>query len=315
MTPLLSIVIACHNDSDELDQTIGSIILNSPEGLFEIVVVDDASTPSPIAAPALIDRWHCVRCVRNQHRIGCGPSRYVGACVARGEWLLFTDSHMRFTPGWFDVWQRECGMGSKTLYCGSCLGLDSNNMDVTKAKPYFAATWNFHGLDKGKPAQMQTFECIWATEQAGNAYEVPAVMGACYIINRSWFLELNALRHLRVWGGDEQELSLKTWLAGGRVVFMKNLRIGHKFKLGRLNKIAPWCPIYNKLFVMHTCLPPVLALRLERKMRRGGDFTLALRKLHEDWHLVESERSRFGCMVERDFLWYLDRFKLEFPRE
>lgn len=311
MNPVLSIVIPSHNDNVELDATISSIVLNTPEDVFEIVVVDDASNPAPV----VLGRWHCVKIIRNQHRIGCGPSRYVGACAARGEWLLLIDSHSRFTPGWFEAWLSQSGMSPHDLYCGSCLGIDDNNMDVTKAKPYFGATWNFYGPDRNKAVrQPQVFECVWYPETAdGFNYEIPAPMGACYFIHRANFLRLGALKNLKSWGGDEQELSLKVWLSGGSVRLIKQVRIAHKFKLGKLNKIAPSDPIRNKLFVMHTCLPPHLALRLQKKMHRGGDLMTALRRLHDERHVVETERAYNATIFTRDFSWYLQRFGLSFP--
>lgn len=276
-----------------------------------MVVVDDCSNPAPIFSGEF-------RLIRNQHRIGCGPSRYVGACAARGEWLLFIDSHCRFTPGWYEAWQKAWQgdvqgdvQSDKTLYCGSCFDFENPN-----AKPYFAATWNLYGPDRNKANRHpQVFECVWATQQAGDVYEVSACMGACYFMSRDWFLKLQPLRHLKNWQGDEQELSLKAWLSGGRVIFLKNVRIGHKFKTGKLSKILPSDPIRNKLFIMHTCLPPHLALRLQKKMHRGGDLMTALRRLHDDWHIVEAERAYNATIFTREFEWYLQRFGLSFPAD
>lgn len=329
MNPVLSIIIPSHCDNLECLETVKSIYATTAAQLaafeVEIVLVDDCS-PEPVSKTIpVMERYTHVVHLRNQYRIGCGPSRYVGACAARGEWLLFVDSHMRFTPGWYEAWASEALRGGTTellsergmtLYCGSCLGLDEKMMDVTKAKPYFAASWNFYGPDRNKAIrQPQVFECIWAPEQAGDAYEVSACMGACYFMTRHWFMQLQPLRHLKNWAGDEQELSLKAWLSGGRIVFLKNVRIAHKFKSGKLSKIAPSDPIRNKLFVMHTCLPPHLALRLQKKMHRGGDLTTALRRLHDDWHIVETERAYNATIFTRDFQWYLSRFNLSFPNE
>lgn len=315
MTPILSIVIACHNDAVEIEETVRSIILTTPEQAeFEIVVVNDASTDTSLLH--LLERYLCVRVVTNRLRVGCGPSRYIGACAARGEWLLFTDSHMRFTPGWFEMWSKTmCSdvQNANTLYCGSCLGLDVNNMDVAKAKAYYGGTLNVYGRDKNNKMNIQVLAGIWANEQPGDAYEIAVAIGACYFIRKDFFMKLNCLWHLRHWGQDEEFLSIKTWLSGGRVVFLKQVRIGHKFKSGKLNKINPSDVVYNQLFAIHTLMPEPLRVILDSKMPRSGLLTQARRKLFEDRHLVAIQRAYNGTIFKRDFYWMAEKFGLQLP--
>lgn len=308
---ILSVVIPVHNDDVEVHATIKSCIETTlGNNDVEILVVDDCSSQ-----PVVSREYRNTRILRNARRIGCGPSRYVGACLARGMWLLFVDSHMRFSEGWYETWQRECGMNGEAIYCGSCIGLDESNMDLSKAKQqYFGATWNFAGPDRNKPKQMQVFECIWRERPAGYDKELPAIMGASYFATRDFFLRCGALKNLRSWGGDEQELSLMAHMAGEGCFLLENVRIGHKFKKGGLNKIQPWEPIYNKLYVIHTCLPPHLAKRLIDRLPRGGALTTAMQAIYRDWHLVESKRAYNGTIFIKKFEWLLDRFKLDFPK-
>lgn len=322
MNPRLTIVIASHADNAECLETVNSIYATAPQACCDlrlrIIIVDDASpVPVSLTIPT-VERYGAVMHYRNRHRIGCGPSRHVGASLDHGgEWLLITDSHMRFLPGWFEAWEERADRSITTMHCGSCVPFDAKNPTPNLAKAYFGADWNFYGNDRNtKPGvrpKTQVFECVWRSEQTGDQYELPAVMGASYFIHRDFFLGLNALRHLRSWGGDEQELSLKVWLAGGCIRMLKGAKIAHKFKLSALNKIQPWEVAYNKLFLINTLLPKPHATALIARTHRDMHLTIASKRLREDWHLVESELAHNAAVFRHDFWWYLEKFGLKCP--
>lgn len=301
----LSIVIASYNDNDQLAATVASIRATAGEGP-EIVVVDDCSVRPINFIPN-------VKLVRNSRRIGCGPSRFVGAMKAVGEYLLICDSHMRFASGWYEAAMTK--LRPKVLHCGRCLGLGKDmNVDAPEGA-YSGATWNFCGPDRAFPRLNQVLECVWAAEQEGDDYEIPAVMGAIYFLQREWFIQMNPLRHLHLWGGDEQELSLKAWLSGGEIRLLKSVRVGHLFRQGQVSNsfVMPHHVMYNKLLVAHTCLPPEMATRLQNKMQRNLQYGIALKNLRDDWHLIETERAYNERIFTRSFQWLLDKFKLPFP--
>ena len=127
---------------------------------------------------------------------------------------------------------------------------------------YFGGTWNFFGPDRQNSRITQVLEVIWADEQPGDWYELPAVMGALYLFHKSFYLRLGGLDLLRSWGGDEAMLSLKFWLGGGNVRMLKGLRAGHRFWTHhneRMAHISPTDGVLNKILLIHTLLPPDLA--------------------------------------------------------
>ena len=304
MTPKLSIVIATYNDNVELAETVKSIRATAGDEP-EIVVVDDCSSLAVKYLPGVF-------VVRNSRRLGCGPSRFVGACRATGEYLLIIDSHMRFTAGWYQEALRW--LNPMVLHCGSCVAL-GKEMNPNAGGQYHGATWNFCGPDRANQRLHQVLECVWASEVADETPEIAAIMGACYFISREWFFKLDPLRHLRLWGGDEQELSLKAWLAGGEIRLLKNVRIGHKFREGRVsnNFVMPWHILYNKLFIAHSCLPPELALRLQIHMHKDMSFNIAIKAIRNDWHLVETSQAYNNRLFTRSFDWLIAKFGLAFP--
>ena len=308
----LSIVVSVCNDhwgkGAELWNTVRSI-RETAGSAPEIIVVDDCS------ATAVGQATSWVTVIHNRHRLGVGPSRHIGACYATGDILLITDSHMRYTPGWYEQVVRRVQDRPHTLHCATCLGLDSNNMDVNHPNAeYHGATLNVHGPDRANRSQMQTMEVVWNT--AGNTEddcELPAVMGACYFIPRKWFLELEPLRFLRGWGGDELMLSLKAWLSGGDVRLMKNVRIGHKFRLENERPVALWPEsvlAWNKLFAARTLLPSPLAERVEGFLK-VPQATLDFAR--ESAGLIATEQARNRRLFRRDFYWFCEKFRIKMP--
>lgn len=120
--PILSILINVLNDQDELTKTIESIQATAG-GRPEIIVIDDASEKHVTVPPG-------VRLFRNAQRLGCGASRHLAACKARGHYFLIIDSHMRFEPGWYEEATRRIQLRPDTVYCAACLGLSEGQMDM-----------------------------------------------------------------------------------------------------------------------------------------------------------------------------------------
>jgi len=302
----LSIIIPSRDDTPECVETIKSIRATVGDTV-EIMVVDDASRqPVPQVMGARV-----IRCNR---RVGVGPARTIGALRASGDYLLFVDSHMRFEPGWYAAAEQRTAGRPNIAHCAQCVGLERGNMDLLRSTSFYhGATFNLYGPDRNRKGANQVLEVVWQPEQPGDDYALPAMMGACYFFPREFFLRLQPLRCLRSYGVDEAMLSLKTWLAGGEIRMLKGVRIGHQFRKRGLPSAAPWHPLYNKLFCMHTCLPPEHAERLERRLPKDGLLGTAKRALYEDWHLVETERAYNRSIFTRDFSWLLDRFQLSFP--
>ena len=218
--PYISIIIPVHNDAAELSKTILGIVQTTNQEDCEIIVVNDASTDG--VKPSLISKT-----ITNSRRVGVSPSRHIGALQAKGDWLLFMDSHMRFEPGWLDkaIAVLKAGAAS-TLYCGTvvyCIGETPNIVGMPSN--YHGAKFHVHGPHP-KTLKTQIFDAIWAEKQLDHNPIIQCVMGACYFIHAFEYFRLSPLEHLRTWGCEEEMLSLKTWLSGGEVRLLSDVRVG-----------------------------------------------------------------------------------------
>lgn len=104
--PVVSIVVTTYERPREAREAVKSVIEAQLPVAFEIVVVDDGSSP---AAAALLDESLsgelAVRVVR-QPNAGLTAARILGAASANGLWLGFLDDDDRLLPGWGELVRR-----------------------------------------------------------------------------------------------------------------------------------------------------------------------------------------------------------------
>lgn len=303
----LSIIITTLNDFGETQATIRSIRETAGDRA-EIIVIDDGSQV-PLS---LEDKG--VNLIRNEDRAGVAASRHIGAIHASGDYLLLTDCHMRFEPGWYEKAMERIVGRDKTMHCAQCWGLSVANMDMAKVtQKYNGAYIHFYGPDAKNPAQMQVFEGKWMGEVAGDDYPLPCIMGATYFVPTEFFFHVNGLRLLRGWGSDEPFLSLKWWLSGGDIRMMKSVHLGHQFRDASTYRTESWNIDYNKMASIRTILPPDKAQRLIDLFPGHPELNLAKNKIIEDANAILTERAYYERIFVRTFDWYLKHFGLPFP--
>ncbi len=96
----LSVVMPAHNEAENIE----GAILNAREAAFraadryEVVVVDDGSTDATAAIVSSMEAVYgeSVRLIRNERRLGYGPTVRRAWSAARMEWVLFSDSDCQF---------------------------------------------------------------------------------------------------------------------------------------------------------------------------------------------------------------------------
>lgn len=293
MTPALSIIIATINDHQHLKNTVSSIQATSPGKYVEIIVVDDCSSQP-------VEPIDDVTIIHNPKRAGCGPSRHIGALVAQSEWLLFCDSHMHFMPGWFDAAYKAATGSEWTVYCGATPAFDKDHPDPNHPRhTYHGAMLTLCGPDRNVPNFTQVLEGTWLSPNEWGKWgdEIPCVMGASYLVSRDWFFNLNALKHLKTWGGDEVSLSLRSWLFGGKVKILQDMKIAHRWLVKGERTTFDGVQghvLWNKLFLLHTLIPEGMWDGMNRKINAnyfGLDLQKAQQMLKDTWGLVMAERA------------------------
>lgn len=303
MTPQISVIIPVLNDHTECNSTIKSIRETAGDKP-EIIVIDDGSQ-----IPLTLDDASA-KLIRNDHRIGAGAARHLGAQYASAPFLFFIDSHMRFEPGWHEAALKRIVGRPKSIHVCTCLGLSPSNMDMRRFEgEYNGAYFNFHGPHRGNMADIKFFEAVWNDPRNGDDYEIQAIMGASFLCPLDWFMHIGGLRLLRGYGYEEPTLSLRCWLAGGDIRIMKAVRVGHQFRQSAY-RTENWILTYNRIMAIQTILPEPHRSQLMAKMPVNPETIMARNRMHEDWFLVTTERAYYESIFVHGFSWFLAYFKI-----
>jgi len=216
MANAISFLIVARNEPPAiLDATIQGLLETTPPAGRELIVVDDASsTPVTCSRPEVV-------VVRNSEPAGTARSRRRGASLAGGAVLVWLDAHMSFAPDWLD--RMLAHLDSRVLLCSEFW-----NYERTICHSW-GADYAWCGKRDYAAQQYPGFAVRHRTRFPGaGAVEVPMIIGACYMMLGRGYRELGGFSPLlRVWGGLEQDLSARAWIAGFSVRCVVGARVGH----------------------------------------------------------------------------------------
>lgn len=211
--PVLSIIIPSRNEQ-YLNKTINDILVKATEEI-EIIVILDGYWQAPI------DNGRVIYIHRGAVR-GMRAAINAAAAIAKGKYLLKTDAHCLFDPG-FDK-KLIADYEEKTVVVPRRYRLDPENWIIIEDgrppidKMYLTA--DLHGKD-------------W---QEGNTEalieETPSSQGSVWFMSKDYFNELELMDESTygTFWNEFQEIGLKCWLSGGRVLVNKKTFYAHWHK-------------------------------------------------------------------------------------
>lgn len=284
-----SIVVVAHNEGENLFRSVAALRRTTPPGT-EIVVVDDRSTDGSVEAMAAAHRDVAV--VRAQARLGVAGARNVGADVATGDVVVFSDAHVDPSEGWLppllDALQDpEVGEVAPTV-------CDMHDRAVRG----FGFTWP----DLGMRVQ-------WLRDVPATSTDVPFICGCFLAIRRATFDELGGFDDGLVrWGSEDAELSLHVWRRHLRCVVVPEAVVAHLFRPAFGYAVEWEHTLHNILRVATVHFPnDILAATLDR-FRDHAAFPAAVARL--DLADTQERRQRLDRQDSRDGRAFLRRFDI-----
>jgi glycosyltransferase involved in cell wall biosynthesis len=309
----ITVIMPFLNEEKEPVETVKSINATSPEGLVDIIAIDDGSK-NPIS----FGNFSNVKYIRNKERMGVDGCRQLGCEMAETPYLFVIDAHMRFkTDDWAEKLIEGIEREPKTIWCTTCLGLGYGTMDLTRHKgKYYGATMLFidENAKPNRPAR-EVLEPKWAPKKGDDEeYSLPCVLGANYAFSKEWFEHIKGLEGLKMWGTSEPFLSMKSYFAGGDNKIRTDIEIGHKFRSN-----APYVTgishlVYNKIFLCKTILPEELGNKLINFIPKDKNFEKALLKIKENEETIQEHRDYYSGIFSRDIYDYCEAFDLYIPK-
>jgi GT2 family glycosyltransferase len=208
--PRLSIVVPLYNCLPLTRAMVAGLRATLPEGLdHEIILVDDGSTDgtrewlATLGAP--------FRVILNERNLGYGGANNRGAAAAQGELLALLNNDLVFSPGWLEpMLEAHARLRSRAGVVGN-VQLDAR----TGALDHAGIFINY----KGKPEHDRT--PLWRLKLANRGKplrRVPAVTGACVLIQQDLWRELRGFDEGYMNGCEDVDFCLRAAAAGYRNV-------------------------------------------------------------------------------------------------
>jgi len=229
----ISVVIATYNEGPDLRASVALAVRSRPKP-WEIIVCDDHSD-SDVAAE--LKSFPEVTLIRTPERVGAGRCKGIGIEHAKGDVVIVLDAHMTFPSWWLNPIEEACSLFPDSIFCSACQGFNYVPGRFVGAGAKFERNCIFP-------------EPAWMGRTKKNAMEmVPCVYGGAYILPRQVLNEVPWNPCYYGWGCEEQDISLRTWMAGFQVRCLNDLIISHNFD--RIDSNVPgarmnaWQVCYN----------------------------------------------------------------------
>lgn len=298
--PSASVVVIFHNEAwTPLLRTVHSVINRSPPDLLhEIVLLDDCSDREELGSPLTeyVKRWEgLVKLVRVPERQGLIRARIKGAEAASGDVLVFLDSHCEANFGWLEPLLQRIKDQPNSVLVPSIDMISDNSMAYWGGPTHSVGGfwWSLHFKWDPIPESERK-----RRKSSIEPVRSPTMPGGLFAMGRKYFFDLGAYdAGMDIWGGENLEISFRTWMCGGVLEFIPCSHVGHIFRAGhpynmtdkdvhginskRLAEV--WMDDYKRLFYHH---------RHEYRTKDVGDLS----SRHE-------LRKKLGC---KNFKWFLD---------
>lgn len=234
--PPTSVIICFHNEAwSVLLRTVHSVLNRSPRHLIkEIILVDDFSN-KPHLGQQLEDYMNqldgVVKIVRAGKREGLIRARLLGARAATAPVLTFLDSHCECAEGWIEPLLARIHENRHAVVCPV--------IDVISDK-----TFEYHYKGDANSISVGGFDWNlqfnWHSiperekKRRKHAYDPlrsPTMAGGLFSIDKKFFETLGTYDSgFDIWGGENLELSFKTWMCGGTLEIIPCSHVGHVFR-------------------------------------------------------------------------------------
>lgn len=255
LMPSVSVLVTLQNEQDGmLTLTVHSILARTPpELLKEIIIIDDnglGQVRGPVNETELEELLSVdpkVKILTNKQREGVARSRMRGARAAKGDVLMFVDSHIEMLSGtWLQhlllpIIENPNTLAAQTLDIINDVnwtyGTGSGDLlyGVINDEFWFSYQRSRFGGPDDKGAER---------EAPGRRlpYETPFAAGSLFAVRRDTFMRLGGYDEgMYVWGGENTDFAIKVWSCGGRIVMVPCSRVGHMYRI-HISDTGRWPP-------------------------------------------------------------------------
>lgn len=263
----LTVIVPFLNEGVEVYNTIKSFKESTKEK-FEMILINDGSDDG-FYYERIAQEWGATY-IKHTERKGVAASRDEGVVLCNTKYFLLLDAHMRvYQNNWIDRIIQELETEECTLLCCSTLRLK-------KEGDFYDNTSVGHGAF----VDLLTLDLVWVRGENNNkdfgSLEIPCVLGASYACSKKYWMLLRGLSGLQSYGLDEQLISFKVWLNGGKCKVLMDVKFGHIFRnheeVPYLGRVIDY--YVNVLFVIELFYSKEYKIKIIEHLRKvvGHDF-------------------------------------------
>lgn len=289
--PLVSIIIPAKNEGKHVQNTIDSAFQVKTNYPFEIIVVDDGSTDG--CCHFLKSHEYCDRINLIQSTgVGAAMARNLGADHSKGNYLIFCDAHLFFEDLWIDRLIKPIRNG---------------HADATN--PGIADVANPNNVGYGY-RWVENLEPRWNPWKPAS-FASPHLAGGCLAIARDVFFNIGGFeRGFRVWGREDEEISLKLWLFGYQCCVLPDIKVYHVFRSETQPFPLTWDDInYNLLRMAYSHFNEERIEKCRKLIQYSNPSEIESLVLLSD---VLEQRSKYFSRRIYDDDWYMNKFEIPF---
>ena len=251
----LTVIIPVLNDGQALYDTVKNLRETS-EIDFDVMIINDGSTDG--FDYKRVAREFRAQYIEHEERKGPAISRDEGVELCSTEYFITIDSHMKvYQRDWASLILKELVNDRRAIFSCATMGMDKNRELYPDTGTGYGAYLN---LETDVPTD--TFDIHWVNmnfQPDETVVDAPCILGASYACNRNYWKQLRGLEGLVLYGYEEQLISPKAWMEGGRCRIIKNVTFAHylnrRFQPYKTRHIEM---LYDKLYVAKLLFQDVL---------------------------------------------------------
>ncbi|WAQ94220.1 GALT9-like protein [Mya arenaria] len=236
--PSACVIIIFHNEAwSVLLRTIHSVIDRSePNLLKQIIVVDDFSDFDHLKDPLqeYIDQLDKVTLVRAHERSGLIRARLMGFDKCTAAVAIFLDSHCETTEGWLLPLLARINENETNVLVPVIDVIDQDTFSYGYRQNPDAKDMLVGGFDWGLLFNwhpVPELELNRIEYKTNVPVRTPTMAGGLFAISSNFFTKLGTYDSgFDIWGGENLELSFKTWMCGGTLETIPCSHVGHVFQ-------------------------------------------------------------------------------------
>jgi len=160
-------------------------------------------------------------------RLGLIRAKMFGVQIAKAPVLVFMEAHCIVNKEWLEPLLQRLIVNPKTLAMPTLDKIPAGNFKKyqREAPGHWRFEWNFNRVYTNPGNQISMLQ------HPKEPIASPGTTAGVFAMNKAWFLKLDLFDPgMLEFGGDDVELSLKTWRCGGRIEIVPCSRVGHLFR-------------------------------------------------------------------------------------